>query len=125
MIRKIQANKPENKAYAIPNLTYNKCTKYLTCKREMSIKNKTKLHCLLALGDVDSLLGNWLVGCSANFLGEWWSREAAFLQAHCWHIGTDIIHTCTRVLLFNFFEPILFLSHTSLKIQWQVKGNCT
>lgn len=75
----------------------------------MSVKNKTKLLCLLALEDVDSLLGNWLIDCSANFLGEWWSREAAFLQAHCWHVGTDIIHTCTCTLFFNFFE--IFLSH--------------
>lgn len=73
-------------------------------------KEQNQIALPLSTGDVDSLLGNWLVGCSANFLGEWWSREAAFLQAHCWHMGTDLIHTCTCILLFNFFEPILSLT---------------
>lgn len=88
-------------------------------ERKCQERTKKKLLWLLAFWDVASLLGNWLIDCSANFLGEWWSRQAAFLQAHRWQIGIDIIHTCTRILLFNFFESMLILSHTGA---WNFNG---
>lgn len=87
---------------------------------EMPVKNNNKkMLWLLAFWDVDSLLGNWLSDCSTNFLGEWWSRQADFLQAHCWQIGTDVIHMCTCILFFIFFEYTFILSH---KGAWNFNG---
>jgi len=60
------------------------------------------------------LLGNWLIDYSTNFLGEWWSRQAAFLRftANKLALISYIHGTC--ILFFNSFEPMLILSHTGV-----------
>lgn len=92
-------NKPENKTDISPNVTQK--TPGITGMQKEKCQLRTKKWLWLsAFWAVAGLLGNWLIDCSANFLGECWSRLPDFLQAHRWQIGTDIIHTCTCILYY-------------------------